>query len=419
MDYKNIKSCVTDPYGWYPNVRGHAGNGFMDMGTNTAGALMHEQKINKAGDYKIIVRYTNTAKASAMTITVNGKSKTTKVVKTKNNEWKYVSIDATLKTGKNTVILKNPSGIAMYIDNMTYQPADIPLEQYDINILETEHGKVVTDVDAASEGETVSFSVIPDEGYKLTGWKVVHGNITLTADDNSFIMPDDFVTIEPIFKDMTLAYNLDFTDVLAGTIPEGWKCVQENNTVHQYPNSYSSGSRTIAGFTGYQGKAIYWRESSCDYGRQTAYPLTLEPGSYKITHAMAAWKTTPKYTVKILDFKGNEIASSSAITAAPNANGNSGATIKAAKEQTLDFYIEEKGNYIISFTNNDVIGGFDEFLLLECRVNTVSTETSIESIGNQQMPEGIYSIEGNKLQSPKKGINIIRMQNGVVKKILY
>ena len=33
MDYKNIKSCVTDPYGWYPSVRGHAGNGFMDMGS--------------------------------------------------------------------------------------------------------------------------------------------------------------------------------------------------------------------------------------------------------------------------------------------------------------------------------------------------------------------------------------------------
>ena len=49
MDYKNIKSCVTDPYTCYPIVRGHAGNGFAEMGTNTAGALTHTLNIKHAG----------------------------------------------------------------------------------------------------------------------------------------------------------------------------------------------------------------------------------------------------------------------------------------------------------------------------------------------------------------------------------
>lgn len=419
MDFTNIKSCVTDPYGWYPSVRGHAGNGFMDMGTNTNGALRHELKLDEEGDYKIIVRYTNTAKAGNLSISVNGKNTATKLAKTKTNEWVYASIDAHLKSGKNTLYLRNTGGVASYIDNVTYQPVDVPLEKFDINIVDGEHGKVVTDFDSASEGDKVSFSVIPDEGYKLSGWNIIHGNIIITTDDNSFIMPDDFVTIQPIFRDLSLEYNLDFASVLNGTIPTGWKCTQENNEVHQYPNSYSSGARTFSGFTGYQGKALYWRDGSCEYGSQTAYPLTLQPGRYTMTYAMAAWKTTPKYTAKILDSKGKEIASSDAKSATPNANGNTGASVKAAKEYKLEFTVETKGNYIISFVNNDVIGGFDEFLLLECRINKELEETEIKSMNDTMSPQGIYSVEGTKLPTPKKGINIVRMQNGTVKKILY
>ena len=53
MDFMGIKSCVTDPYGRYPNVRGHAGNGFADMGTSTSGALRHQLNVKHPGDYTI------------------------------------------------------------------------------------------------------------------------------------------------------------------------------------------------------------------------------------------------------------------------------------------------------------------------------------------------------------------------------
>ena len=45
----------------------------------------------------------------------------------------------------------------------------------------------------------------------------------------------------------------------------------------------------MQGFNGYQGKAIYWREDRAEYGMQSAFPLSIEPGNYKLTYAMAAW----------------------------------------------------------------------------------------------------------------------------------
>ena len=48
MDYKNIKSCVLDLTVGIQMRGGNAGNGFMDMGTNTAGSLRHTVNIHKA-----------------------------------------------------------------------------------------------------------------------------------------------------------------------------------------------------------------------------------------------------------------------------------------------------------------------------------------------------------------------------------
>ena len=419
MDFKSIKSCVTDPYGWYPNVHGHAGNGFMDMGTNTAGALKHVIKVAEGGDYRISVRYNNTSRNANLAATINsGSRKTLNCPKTGANQWNIVSFNATLKAGNNTLMIANAGGVSMYIDNVTYTPAGVEDEKYGITFRNMEHGNVVADVDSAKEGEKVTLTVIPDEGYILSGWTIVHGKITI-ADDNTFIMPDDNVTLSPVFMDKSVVYNLDFSKVLAGTIPAGWRCIQENNDVHEYPNSYSSGSRTFDGFTGYQGKALYWREGYAEYGKQKAYPLTLEPGSYKLTYATAAWKEAPKYSVQILDASGNEIASVASNFALPNAGGSSAATVTSSKEYTLDFDIATKGDYIIRFTNLDKVAGFDEFLLLECKINAMSDPSAISAPSDNfiNAPRGIYSITGAKQTSLQKGINIIRLQDGTTKKI--
>jgi hypothetical protein len=219
---------------------------------------------------------------------------------------------------------------------------------------------------------------------------------------------------------MSSVYTLDYSNVLGGNIPAGWRLTQENNDIHEYPNSYSSGGRTFSGFTGYQGKALYWRVGQVEYGRQNAYPLTLQPGSYKLTFAMAAWKETPRYKVRILDTNNNTITESPIYIATPNANGNTSANITSAKSYELSFDIAQKGNYVISFTNNGT--GFDEFLLLECRINTVISDGIAETLLNTDTSDNtsikIFNSAGVQIPSLQKGMNIIVYPDGTTRKII-
>ena len=416
MDFKNIKSCVTDPYGRYPSVRGHAGNGFMDMGTNTSGSLRHRLKVKEAGDYRIAIRYTSTQRAGNINVKVNGESKAVRCEKTATNQWLKSTIDATLKEGVNELTINNTSGLNMYIDQVVYTPADVEAEKFGITIRQAEHGYIVADVDSAAEGQTVTLTVTPDEGYVLQGWNVVHGGVVI-ADDGTFIMPDDNVTIQPVYADITAIYTLDFGNVLSGTVPPGWRMLQEDNAVHEYPNNYSSGARTFSGFTGYQGKALYWRVNNCEYGRQSAFPLTLDAGSYKLTFAMAAWKEKPEYKARILDANNSVVAATEYLAATPNAVGNTGANLSSAQLIELPFEVSQKGNYVISFINNGT--GFSEFLLLECRINSTGTSGITErEVLRSTLPVGIYSIQGVRRDELQQGINIIVYPDGTSRKVI-
>lgn len=415
MDFKSIKSCVTDPYGWYPSVRGHAGNGFMDMGTNTSGSLRHQLNCKHAGEHTITVRYTSATKAGNISLVVNGSSRTVKCEKTSTNEWRKVSVTANLNEGSNNLIINNVGGAPMYIDQIIYTPVGTEEELFQITVREGEGGTATVNLSEAAEGETVQLTVIPDEGFAHVGWEIIHGNVTV-GDDNSFVMPDDIVTVRPLFVDQTAIYSLDFTPVLNGGIPEGWRVTQEDNGIHEYPNSYGSGSRTFVGFTGYQNKGLYWRIGRADYGMQSDYPLTLEAGTYKLTFAMAAWKAAPSYKASILNKStGKAVLTSATLSATPNANGSTSADLSAAHLHELSFDITETGNYVIRFQNTG--SGYDEFLLLECRIN--GKANSIENILNTpSMPKAIYDIHGVRHEALQKGLNIVVMEDGSVRKVM-
>ena len=428
MDYKNIKSCCTDPYGQYRSVRGHAGNGFVDMGTNSTGALRHQLnlKAGQEGDYVISVRYTCATKTGNIALTVNGTKQTVKCEKTATNEWRYATIEATLNEGKNNLIITNSGALPMYIDQVSYRPADVEPMKYVVSIREAENGTVVADKVEAAEGDTITLSITPAEGYQLKQLRVVNSVFytmekTIAVSDEgdiTFVMPNDNVTLVPVFVDVTSVYKLDFSSVAGGTIPPGWRCVQANNETHEYPSSFSQGARTFNGFTGYQGKALYWRDNCAEYGRQNAYPLTLEEGTYKLTFAMAAWKGTPKYKVQVLNANtGSAIASSSVYTATPNADGSTSANVSSAKEYSLDFTVSEKAKYVISFTDQTSGSGMHEFLLLECRINN-TTPTGIQLVdaeGHESYT--IYDASGRQRQELGRGLNILRTPDGRTKKI--
>ncbi len=400
MDFKNVKNCCTDQYGQYPSVIGHAGNGFVDMGTNSGASLRHQLELdaNQAGDYVISVRYTCTSKAGNVKITVNGTTSTVSCAKTNTNEWRYARVEATMNEGTNELVIQNSGSLPMYIDQVSYRPKDVAPMTYYVSLQDNEGGVITADKEEAAEGDTITLDIEAAKGFELTELRLVNSVFytlgkTLSLENGGlfpasdaqrltpgtqrlcFVMPNDNVTLKPVYAEKGVLYKLNFETVVAGTMPPGWRCVQENGDVHEYPNSYSQGARTMNGFNGHQGKAIYWRDGVAEYGRQNAFPLTLEPGDYVLDYSMAAWKNSPKYKAQILDYAtGEVIATSASTTATPNANGSTSASVTSAKLFELPFTVDAAGRYVISFQNQDAIGGFDEFLLLECSLKAVEPE---------------------------------------------
>lgn len=425
MDFKNVASNVTSPYDWYKNTFGHAGNGFVDMGSNKQGALTHQFKCKQAGNYYFSIRYTSPNMSGNIEVTVNGSKKTVQLEKTALNEWRYTSDLFSLKSGKNGVTIVNTGGVTCYIDNYTMRPSDMALPRYAVNIHQQEHGTVTVNADSLTEGEKVILTVETEPGYTLTGWNIIHPNVNSNkgfevGEDNTFMMIDDNVTLEPVYKDNSIVYTLDFDAMTSGNIPNGWVCTQENSEEHSFPNSYGSGARTMSGFTGYQGKALYWREVSAEYGKQEGYKLYLEPGKYTLSFAMAAWKSTPAFRANITTPTGTKLATSANISATPNANGSTSANLSGTSVKTLDFSITKAANYLISFTNCDAVSGLDEFLLVACSLKRIPDPNGLEELESESCDCDIeiYNLSGQRTRQYQEGFNIMRDNDGKMRKIV-
>ena len=176
--------------------------------------------------------------------------------------------------------------------------------------------------------------------------------------------------------DRGFAYSLDYSSTSEGQFPAGWRTV-DGTTIQQYPDTKYSGPRTFVGFTGYQGKGLYWRGSSgteigwAVYGMQDDYPLTLEKGKYCLRYAIAAWKNSPAFKVAIAKKNGEEIGDiiveSEVHTAQPAAGGSKTADLSTTQLRQLEFEIPEEGDYVIHFKKNGK-DGYDEYLLLACDI---------------------------------------------------
>jgi len=423
MDRKSVDCKLTHSGWWAQDYSDFAGMGFIETQASSSSALRHQLQLAEGGDYNIIVRYCNSSKAGKIKATVNGSTQEMAIEKVDKNDWREASVKATLKAGTNTLVIQNSGAIKMTIDQVIYEPVDAPKEKLDVTVRETEFGKVTPSTNTAVAGETVKLTIAPNEGYAIKQLLVINSvyftqgkTIPVEAGQNevTFIMPDECVTIQPVFYDTKAVYNLDYTNVDGGALPEGWRTT-DGSDVRNYPTSNGSGPRTMAGFTGYQGKALYWRTTSAEYGRQTAYPLTLEPGSYELTFAMAAWKGTPTYQAKILSSGGSAVKTSDTYTATPNVNGNGAADISTAKRITMPFDITKAGKYIIQF--KEVGSGMQEFLLAECRVRCI-TLTGIREVGSEVATEGLYDLNGRRVSNEAKGVLILRSADGKTRKII-
>lgn len=430
MDYKDVERVVlTNSTYWAPDYEEFSGLGFVEMGSNTAASLRYQLDLKEFGEYEISIRYCNTDHVGEICVWVNGEENEVLIDNTDKNDWKKASFKTSLRAGMNYIIINNDGGTSATIDQLILSPDGTAQEKFLVNIRNSQHGTVTSDCGEAAEGELVTLTAVPDDGYHLKELRVINSvyytmSKTIKIDGSgeiSFIMPDDNVTIQPIFSDESASYKLDLTDVLSGTIPEGWRCEQENGEVHEYPNSYSSGARLFVGFSGYQGKGLYWRNVSAEYGSQEDYPLTLDSSDYTLSFAMAAWKGNPYFQVRIINVDTNEcLVESEIFSATPNADGSLMADLSGTETVEIPFTVEEPGNFILSFTDETVEdGSHHEFLLLSCSVTPKDTTSIIGNVTlSPMMPEGIYSPSGIKLHSLQKGINIVVDADGKSRKIL-
>ena len=432
MDRKNVDISLTHSGWWAQDMKDFAAMGYATMKANTGSALRHILTLDEGGDYNVIVRYCNSSKAGDMKLTVNGSAQNIAFEKVAKNDWREAIVPVTLKAGKNTLVLQNSGAISMIIDQITYEPAGTPKEKFAVTVRESDFGSVVADVDSAVAGQTVHLTVTPEAGYALKKLKVVNSvfftqgltiDFTEPADLSTqfsvdFVMMDENMTIQPVFYDTQALFELDYTNVASGALPEGWRTT-DGSDVRNYPTTNGSGPRTFIGLTGYQGKALYWRTTSAEYGRQSAYPLNLEAGDYELVFAMAAWKGTPTYQAKILNSSGTAIKTSANLKAAPNLNGNAAGDISSAERVTMPFEVTKAGKHIIQF--KEVGSGMQEFLLAECRLRRVGETAGIADLNSQfstlNSPQ-IFSPSGLRRQQLQPGLNIIVMPDGKIRKVV-
>lgn len=116
-----------------------------------------------------------------------------------------------------------------------------PPTTYNIAIASCEHGEVCSDVATATEGQTVNLTAEPDTGYEFGSWNVYKTSapsVTVTVNNNSFVMPAYNVTVSATFVASSGGNtgNGDFVKVTS--TPSNWSgeylLVYENNATSAY-----------------------------------------------------------------------------------------------------------------------------------------------------------------------------------------
>ena len=78
---------------------------------------------------------------------------------------------------------------------------DLPAGTFAINVLTNGNGTAEANVLNAKSGDIVTLNTAPNEGYKFVKWLVTSSDIKIA--DNQFIMPDETVTLEAVFENIT------------------------------------------------------------------------------------------------------------------------------------------------------------------------------------------------------------------------
>lgn len=106
---------------------------------------------------------------------------------------------------------------------MTVQPGEtVSREGHPVTVSPASNGSASVSSGHALPGQTVTLTANPDSGYRLKEWKVIPDSVTVDA-DNRFTMPDESVTVEPVFetiiRDIRWDGQSDTTAQSLGAVP--------------------------------------------------------------------------------------------------------------------------------------------------------------------------------------------------------
>lgn len=114
---------------------------------------------------------------------------------------------------------------------------------YEISVAQPDNGSVAVDK-YATEGETVTITATPDDGYVLDTLSVTAGGKELEVTDNgdgtySFIMPSGKVSITAAFTEQLEEPNTDVADIFNDVVPGAW---YTDAVQYAYDNSLMTGT---------------------------------------------------------------------------------------------------------------------------------------------------------------------------------
>lgn len=127
--------------------------------------------------------------------------------------------DAKKLKGKSLAIVKNANN-GIYFGVISGTHANITIttksDAYDVTVNQATGGTVTADKASALVGSTVTLTVTPTEGYRLTGWTTVPANLEI--ENNQFVMPEQAVTITPSWEKIDYIISTQTNPAGAGTV---------------------------------------------------------------------------------------------------------------------------------------------------------------------------------------------------------
>jgi hypothetical protein len=161
FDYKNIAGIVESGYG--EPVRNYTGQGYVQLGTNSAAAVRDTVTVLKSGTYRLETRYSVTgANISTIDLYVNGiRAAMPTFTQTPSlSDWAVHKQNITLNAGANTIEFRaNATGASsIYFDNIVV----VPTVYYGNGILIEENGPGFVSVDGTIDNTYLGYT---GDGY--------------------------------------------------------------------------------------------------------------------------------------------------------------------------------------------------------------------------------------------------------------